>query len=493
MPTTYNLSTPGVYIQEIPVLPPSIASVPTAIPAFVGYTQRAAEGLTSLSGVPFQIESMMEYQQYFGGPQPEPGITVTVDDTQTPPVAIPMVDETKRSKFLMYYALQMYFANGGGTCYVLSIGPYNDQNTVNLNDYMATGNIFSPVLEKYNDITLVVCPDALGLDSAQNYYSLQTAVIAHCVLMQNRLAVMDVYPTPFKDANVTQTIKFLRNDDDNKHGLAVPDPANYKFGAVYYPRIKTNLPFSFADPADPTNRSKDHDELVNVKLQSGGDPVKLSTLKGNKSQIYYACKGAIANDLEMLLPAAPAVVGVYAAVDDAKGVWYAPANIGIVNAVDLEQHISAKDQGPMNVDTQFGLSVNVIRPFPGRGPAIIYGARTLAGNDNEWRYINVRRFYFMVEQSVKNAIEPFVFSPNDENTWTRVKAMIGNYLTEQWKAGALMGASPKEAFYVHVGLGETMSFQDVLEGRMIVQIGMAVVRPAEFIILQFMQIMQSPS
>ena len=91
----------------------------------------------------------------------------------------------------------------------------------------------------------------------------------------------------------------------------------------------------------------------------------------------------------------------------------------------------------------------------------------------------------MVEESVKKATEPFTFEPNDKNTWVKVKAMIENYLVLQWRAGALQGAKPEEAFFVHVGLGETMTGLDILEGRMIVEIGMAVVRPAEFIILRF--------
>jgi len=117
---------------------------------------------------------------------------------------------------------------------------------------------------------------------------------------------------------------------------------------------------------------------------------------------------------------------------------------------------------------------------------MVWGARTLAGNDNEWRYISVRRFFNMVEESTKNATERFVFEPNDRNTWIRVKSMIENYLTQQWKAGALMGTTTREAYFVKVGLGETMTELDIWEGRMIVEIGMAVVRPAEFIILRFM-------
>lgn len=486
MPTTLNLATPGVYIQEIPVIPSSIVSVPTAVPVFVGYTEKAIQGNKNLTNVPFQIDSLLDYSQFFGGALPEPGISVAIDATVMPPVATPLVNEATRSKYLMYYAVQLYFANGGGTCYIHSIGPYNTANPViNLSDFLDSSELFRPELEKHTDITLVVCPDALGMATAANYYSLQSAAIAHCIKMQNRMAVMDVYRTA---GNLwQQDVAVLRNADQSTPpvpGLVVQDPENFKFAAVYFPRIKTIQQFNFTDA------------LVNVTLTqaSGQTTTTLDKLKAANSQAYYAAENAIKNNLEMLMPAAPALVGIYAAVDDSSGVWKAPANVGILDVQDLEEQVSAQEQGQyLNIDPVAGLSVNAIRSFPGRGPAIVWGARTLAGNDNEWRYIPVRRFFFMVEQSVKNAIEPFVFEPNDNNTWTRVTAMIVNYLTEQWRAGALMGTSTKDAFFVRVGLGVTMTAQDVLEGRMIVQIGMAVVRPAEFIILQFLQMMPAQS
>ncbi len=99
----------------------------------------------------------------------------------------------------------------------------------------------------------------------------------------------------------------------------------------------------------------------------------------------------------------------------------------------------------------------------------------------------------MVEESVKKATIQFVFEPNDANTWTRVKSMIENFLSLQWRGGALMGASTEEAYFVKVGLNETMTELDIWEGRMIVEIGMAVVRPAEFIILKFSHKMLSES
>jgi phage tail sheath protein FI len=142
-------------------------------------------------------------------------------------------------------------------------------------------------------------------------------------------------------------------------------------------------------------------------------------------------------------------------------------------------------QGKLNIDPVSGKSINCIRTFTGRG-TLVWGARTLAGNDNEWRYVNVRRFFIMVEESCKRATEPFVFEPNDAGTWVKVQAMIENFLTTLWRQGALQGAKPEHAFYVSVGLGKTMSALDILEGRLIVEIGMAAVRPAEFIILRFM-------
>jgi phage tail sheath protein FI len=193
----------------------------------------------------------------------------------------------------------------------------------------------------------------------------------------------------------------------------------------------------------------------------------------------------------MLLPASSGIMGIYATVDNLRGVWKAPANVNIANAIAPEYMITNRDQQNLNVDVVAGKSINVVRYFEGRGPALVWGARTLAGNSNEWRYIPVRRFFIMVEESTKNATEEFVFEPNDPNTWVRVKSMITNYLIQLWRAGALLGTTEREAFYVHVGLGETMTEQDIFEGRMIVEIGLAAIRPAEFIILRFMHKMQS--
>ncbi|MEP6929857.1 MAG: phage tail sheath C-terminal domain-containing protein, partial [Flavobacterium sp.] len=180
---------------------------------------------------------------------------------------------------------------------------------------------------------------------------------------------------------------------------------------------------------------------------------------------------------------------VYARVDSNSGVWKAPANVGLNYVVKPTLKITNGDQDGLNIDVTAGKSINAIRSFTGKG-ILIWGSRTLAGNDAEWRYVPVRRFFNMAEESIKKATEQFVFEPNDANTWIRVRAMIENFLILQWRAGALAGAKPEQAFYVRVGLGQTMSAMDILDGKMIIEIGMAVVRPAEFIILRFSHKMQ---
>ena len=190
------------------------------------------------------------------------------------------------------------------------------------------------------------------------------------------------------------------------------------------------------------------------------------------------------NDVKVDLYPSAAMAGIYARVDRARGVWKAPANVSMNMVRKTNVVVSADEQALLNVDPNTGKSVNVIRPFAGKG-ILVWGARTLAGNDNEWRYIPVRRLFIFIEESIQKASEPFVFEPNDAGTWIKMKGMIENFLTSLWRDKALTGASPAEAFFVKVGLGETMTALDILEGRLNIEVGIAAVRPAEFIILKF--------
>jgi uncharacterized protein len=452
---------PGVYIEEIPKLPLSIASVETAIPAFIGYTEKARlSDPGDLINKPMRITSMLEYERYFGGPQPETGIQVTIDATRARRVDV-QGKVNDPSPYLMYYSLQMFFINGGGHCYIVSVGNYEGVGIID--QAMLKGGLDE--VAKVDEVTLILFPDGLSMTVAGDYYALHKVALDQAAKLKDRFVVMDVW---IDDDDTVDNIQKLRDFDFGNIDTL-------KYGAVYYPRLFTRLDYSYDDEASVTITGNGDNSLDGT----------LEELKFKNNSYYFMAKGAI-NNIEMLLPASSAVVGKYAEVDNSRGVWKSPANIGIDYAIRTEKTVTHREQESLNVDTTAGKSVNVIRSFPGRGPAVIWGARTLAGNDNEWRYISVRRFFNMVEESIKKATGQFVFEPNDRNTWIRVKSMIENYLTQQWMAGALKGITTREAFFVKVGLNETMSELDVGEGRMIVEIGLAIVRPGEFFILRFM-------
>ena len=162
-----------------------------------------------------------------------------------------------------------------------------------------------------------------------------------------------------------------------------------------------------------------------------------------------------------------------------SGKW---TGIGIEPAVLLNE----RQNELLNVDSITGKSINAIRAFSGKG-TLIWGGRTLAGNDNEWRYIAAQRFCSWVSACVSKGLAPLVFESNSQPTWIKARTIIENFLVALWKQGALQGAKPEQAFYVHIGFGQTMTADDINNGRMITEIGLAVLRPAEFITLRFTQ------
>ncbi|PKV49110.1 hypothetical protein ATE84_1127 [Aquimarina sp. MAR_2010_214] len=645
MATTYK--TPGVYIEEIVKFPPSVAQVETAIPAFIGYTEKATKKVADdLLLKPTRITSLLEFETYFGFPLQEVNIevdiydalvngdverTITVDQNQV---------TADRQPYLMYYALQMYFANGGGPCYIVSVGNYSG-GTVLFNDL----NDGLDLLQKEDEPTLILFPDATAIADPNEFFALYNNALTQCNDLQDRFTIIDTYTY---DDTSDDPVDALRSGVNLEKDYL-------KYGAAYYPYVETILDYSYdesnvsinhtseeetpesvaamdaAEQADTdiqgqlntipalvtaltdaegliddgtngeanTNRVTVTDTIqpiidslnaivaagsaavvagnaagdagvtaasgnLNTAVTGGANiPTMITALEGHIAAIIAApntaggggtvktesaaAAAAVTNveaDVQAILalvnpaliaaitaaqdadstitgaldgqnlaalenvdsstynrikvelgilplelPPSSAMAGVYARVDSDRGVWKAPANVGVNYVIKPTIKITNEQQDRLNVDTIAGKSVNAIRNFTGKG-TLVWGARTLAGNDKEWRYVPVRRFFNMAEESIKKATEQFVFEPNDANTWVRVKAMINNFLTLQWRAGALAGPTPDKAFYVNVGLGETMTANDILDGNMIIEIGMAVVRPAEFIILKFSHKMQ---
>jgi hypothetical protein len=183
------------------------------------------------------------------------------------------------------------------------------------------------------------------------------------------------------------------------------------------------------------------------------------------------------------IPPSGAIAGIYARTDNTRGVWKAPANEVVRGVTGLSVNYNDAEQGKLNPK-----GINIIRALPGQGIRV-WGARTLT-SDGNWKYINVRRLFIYIEESIKASTNWAVFEPNDANLWSRIQGTIKVFLTTLWRNGALVGGSTDEAFFVNVGKGSTMTEDDILNGRLICVIGVAPVRPAEFIIFRITQKMQ---
>lgn len=248
--------------------------------------------------------------------------------------------------------------------------------------------------------------------------------------------------------------------------------------------IKTNSPKGISILPFPTAEKGTVwvNRLASPTPMTQPSELPLTQIKTLQNSLYHFVKDNLKKIV--VLPPSSAIAGIYARVDRDRGVWKAPANVAVSAIIGPSRMISHEEQGELNIDPTAGKSINAIRSFRGKG-TMVWGARTLAGNDNEWRYVSVRRLFITIEESVQKASAFAVFEPNDATTWLKVKAMIDNYLYGLWQQGALAGPTPESSYFVHIGLGKTMTTQDILEGRMIVEIGIAAVRPAEFIILKF--------
>lgn len=554
----YNV--PGVYVEEVSTLPPSVAGVATAIPAFVGYTEKALNkngvALPANEVVIKRVDTFLEYEQFFGS-QPKLAKFAMEGGVIKRKAATGSSDAGELHSHLMYYALRMYFDNGGGSCYIVSVGRYatdaGTANAISANDIQAG----ITKLEEFDEPTLVVLPDAVNLPVA-DYYASCVQVLNQCNDLKDRFGIFDVLSAD------TDASGFRQNIGSN----------HLKYGAAYTPYLNTSLAYQYDDadvdvgsafyqynsgsngflvpymvsdaggvtPKIAVTADADAGATTNFTVVEDGTTISLTidvasdatakkvvsdwaafsgntgkysiTIVGDGSKsvaskasasmstaslsladikdsftaLYNQIKASL-RDQRVVLPSSAAIAGVYASVDRDRGVWKAPANVSVNSVIEPSRTITNAQQGRLNVDATSGKSINVIRSFSGRG-TLVWGARTLAGNDNEWRYVNVRRLFTYMEESIQKSTSFVVFEPNTATTWLKVKGLVESFLYGLWQQGALAGSTPESAYFVNIGLGKTMSSQDILEGKLIVEVGAAASRPAEFVVLRFMHKLQ---
>ncbi|WP_445374826.1 phage tail sheath family protein [Photorhabdus tasmaniensis] len=497
-------TTPGVYIEEDASLSLSISTSPTAIPVFIGKFFRK-DGSQIEQGSCIKITSWLDFISQFSlsssfkvsiqaieekteekeKKEEEKTEEKTEEKAEEKPeisaetVSKPLKNSQKNVKIgsgisvdkevkktytyvatitataFGAFAVQHYFSNGGGACYLLPLVAPVKTDVPKVKAATAAKTIeavkyelatLPDLIEKQQEITLLLCPETdetLAPSQKQEVYSGVNSLLKDKV---GYFLIAD--STGGEDKPTTQ-----------------PDKT-----AVYYPDLETS--FTYNQPAD-----------ADIVLRGYEDPsANLETLKTASPEEYVKAKKAVDDVFKatkIILPPSAAVAGAYAATDASRGVWKAPANVALNNAKPAAV-ITDNDQSTMNK-----AGINAIRHFTGKG-TLIWGARTLKDDDN-WRYIPVRRLFNAAERDIKQAMRFAVFEPNSQPTWERVRSAIDNYLHQLWQQGALVGSRPQEAYFVQIGQGVTMSDDDIKQGKMIVKVGMAAVRPAEFIILQFSQ------
>ncbi len=454
-----TLNSPGDYVAEHDGQLPAIAQRETALPAFIGYSERATEGLgLDRTRKPTNIASVADYERIFGGPAvPVLEVSATLDpgtEVARASVSVP------KNRYFLAHAVQHYFANGGQRCVVVSVGGYAEGG-VALGDSERGLRSGLEVVRAEEAVTLIVIPEAVLLEE-EGYGQLVQAMLQQCADLPNRFALFD-----------------LREGDRSKGPDRVardraqwgPPHQRLRFGAAYHPWLRTTLHHPMAP----------NDAGVQVQL-NGAAPVPLAPLQHSQPGLYHSVKAALKAQTVVLPPSA-AVAGLCAATDRERGVWKAPANRSLRDVLEPAVPLSAPQQETLALDAAQGRSINAIVSFPGRG-SVVWGARTLAGNDNEWRYVPVRRFVSCVEWSIKAGTVGVAFEPNDRNTWTQLMATVETFLTGLWRHGALQGNKPQQAFFVKCGLGTTMTKADVSAGRLILEVGLAVLKPAEFIVFR---------
>jgi len=481
--------TPGIYIEEIDIGSKPIEGVSTSTAGFVGQAEKGPLD-------PRLITSFEQFSRTYGG---------YIKDSY------------------LAYAVDGFFRNGGSRCYIarvigsgakkakVSINSKSEEIEVVANGPGLWGNnikvaiekgtldgslikltVYSGKSEKDTSPSVVEVFDNLSVDlSASNYCMKMINEISDYVTINHKgpktptaepstglqaltggtegdaLAATDFSGSSNVPGERTGLDAF--NEIDDISIVCIPDED--KFPDVLHGDLVTHC-----------ERRKDRFAILQA-AKSSKNVATLRPSETSKYAAYYYPWIKILDPLTgmpILIPPGGHVAGVYARVDQEKGVHKAPANEAINGVMALEFKITKGEQDVLNPK-----GVNCIRAFPGRG-ILIWGART-SSSDPAWKYVNVRRLFIFVEKSIEAGTQWAVFEPNDEKLWARVKQTISQFLTGVWRSGALMGATQDEAFFVKCDR-TTMTQSDIDNGRLVVVVGIAPVKPAEFVIFRIAQV-----
>jgi hypothetical protein len=453
MPTVYK--TPGVYREEVFLQPQE--TLPTGIPAFIGF----ASAIASLEQLPSGIEFPKSLPDFLKGkidydPKKKllvfPGVmSADIRDELLKLSGDLLFKKAIQSLFenaqqvvslhrkrdfdnellpppesYLAEAVNGFFENGGIRCYVVRAVSESSE----LDEKKKALIQALRVLEPLNDLDLVAIPDAMTLHpNEEAIIEVQREALQHCTTCGDRIAILDALPS-LENSQPKLTFK----EDIKSHRERIVSQKEAYNGVLYFPWLKIK-------------NAQDYPKQDN-QLEKG-----------------------------RLVPPCGHVAGIIARSDRNRGVFKAPANEEIYDALDLEVPVDNSIQDELNP-----LGINCLRAFPGRGIRV-WGARTLAGNDPNWRYVNVRRLFLTLTRWIDQNMFWATFEPNGLLLWLRIQRELSFYLETFWLAGALQGETRQQAFYVKCD-EETNPLSNRETGQVVTEIGLAPNAPAEFIIVR---------
>src|SRR3954447_7351007 len=507
--------TPGVYVEEVPSANKPIEGVSTSIAAFVGLAPGGP------INTPMRISNWTQFTKIFGDPnEPDNG---------------PFMEGA-----YLAHSVYGFFMNGGSTCWIVRVGDDGSANGAAASVARAALPAATDAsVETYSavalnagsdDVTVEISEEPSAGDGAEKTYTVK--VSGNGGANEEFTGLSTKKGRTNLATKVNAASKLIKIEET---GASLPDAQRTPATGVF----KLSAPSIAPSKVKPTHFEGDVakrkgrgglaavDEITMVVMPDimslatdDGDDVQVRDLQG---KMIAHCEGAgdrmaildcppnllpqeilewrmntagydskfaalyypwieVMDPLTnkpMMVPPSGHVAGLWCRTDASRGVHKAPANEVVLGANGLGFQVTHAEQGGLNK-----VGVNCIRAFPGRGIRV-WGARTLS-SDPEWRYINVRRLFNFVSESIMEGTQWSVFEPNDQRLWMQLRIAAGNFLTRVWSDGALFGATPDQAFYVKCD-SETNPPEVIEAGQVICEIGIAPVKPAEFVVFRLSQ------
>lgn len=504
--------TPGVYVEEVPSGSMPLAAAGTAVAAFVGFTAKAPiddprdpQGLR-----PRMVTNWTQYKKLYGG---------------------------FTNSALLPQAVYGFFQNGGGRCYIVrlpnresaraALPAGDDPKALEFVSIVEDAEIEVEVVpndppegqpdakptfdvkvsrKETPDADLEVKEHFTGLSLGSGAKNVATVVNEQSSLIEvvtevddAKLPVVGQKMTLGKPEDKPVETSTFNGDAEKREGvdgLVIADDVTMVLVPDLYTAAKTD------DGIDDDMWVGVQKALIAHCEREGNRMAILDTPPGKNAQEVRAWSDQVGYDSKFAtlyypwlkvdnpagtngnktihVPPSGHMAGIWARSDETRGVWKAPANETVLGVLDVQEQITKLEQELLNPE-----GINAIRAFGSRGLKV-WGARTLSKTDPSWKYINVRRLFNMIETTIMDGTQWVVFEPNDQALWQRVNRTVSSFLLGLWRDGALFGASPGEAFFVKCD-AETNPPESIDEGKLIVEVGIAPVKPAEFVIFRISQ------